>query len=77
MSYPNFKECINSQFKERSVPEHLTMALFNRFRQFKVKENSEGTEMSPEMDILDFLLCINLLSRIPVDSKIKCKKDWF
>lgn len=57
----------------RPVPEHLVVSLFNRFRQFKVKENSEGIELSPEMDIIDFLLCINLLSRIPVDHKIKCK----
>lgn len=57
----------------RPAPEHLHIALFNRFRQFKVKENSEGIELAAEMDIIDFLLGMNILSRIPVDHKIKCK----
>ena len=47
------------------------VALFNRFRQFKVKENAEGIDLAPEMDIIDFLLGMNILSRIPVDHKIK------
>jgi len=55
------------------VPEPLVLALFGRFRQFKVKEGSEGIELSAEMDIIDFLLGINLLSRITIDQKIKCK----
>jgi len=38
-----------------------------------MKDNSDGTEMSTEMDILDFLLCINLLSTIPIDLKIQSK----
>lgn len=73
MSFLNFKECLQAEFRARPVPEHLIVALFNRFRQFKVKDNSEGIDLSPEMDIIDFLLCINLLSRIPVDHKIKRK----
>lgn len=73
MSYTNFRECMNAQFRNKLVPEHLILVIFNRFRQFKVKENSNGTEMSEEMDILDFLLCINLLSSIPVDLKIQSK----
>lgn len=73
MSYTNFRECMNAQFRNKLVPEHLILVIFNRFRQFKVKENSTGTEMSEEMDILDFLLCINLLSSIPVDLKIQSK----
>ena len=55
------------------MPEPLVLALFSRFRQFKVKEGSEGIELSAEMDIIDFLLGINLLSRITIDQKIKCK----
>lgn len=36
-----------------------------------MKENSDGIDLAPEMDIIDFLLAMNLLSRIPIDNKIK------
>lgn len=36
-----------------------------------MKENSEGIDLAPEMDIIDFLLGIDILSRIPMDHKIK------
>lgn len=43
--------------------------MFNRFRQFKTKD--EQTELSTEMDILDLLLCLTIMSRLPHDRKIK------
>lgn len=71
MSLINFRDCMSQEFRVRPAPEHLIVALFNRFRQFRVKENADAVELHPEMDIIDFLLGINLLSRIPVDHKIK------
>jgi hypothetical protein len=73
MGYPDFKDCIQHEFKSRPVPEHLIQALFNRFRLFKLKENSEGIDWGQELDINDFLLALTLLSRIPADHKIKRK----
>ena len=67
LSYKDFSKCINEEFRVKPVPEPLVHALFGRFRQFKVKEGSEGIELSAEMDIIDFLLGINLLSRITID----------
>jgi len=73
LSFKDFHKCINEEFRVKPVPEPLVLALFGRFRQFKIKEGSEGIELSAEMDIIDFLLGINLLSRITIDQKIKCK----
>jgi len=55
----------------KPAPEHLIQALFNRFRPFKIKPEGDGIELGVEMDIIDFLLAMDLLSRIPVDNKIK------
>lgn len=71
ISYSIFREILNAEFHKRPIPEHFIQALFNRFRQFKVKENSEGIELAAEMDNIDFLLAMNILSRIPMDHKIK------
>ena len=62
---------MNAEFHKRPTPEHLIQALFNRFRQFRLKDNSEGIELAPEMDNIDFLLAMDILSRIPMDHKIK------
>jgi hypothetical protein len=44
------------------------------FRKFKF--NDQGTEIDrkAEMDVLDFLLAMNLLARIVYDKKLRCKK---
>lgn len=55
----------------RPAPEHLIEALFHRFRPFKMLEDK--VDMGAEMDIIDFLLAMDLLSRIDVDLKIKSK----
>eukprot|EP00351_Strombidinopsis_sp_SopsisLIS2011_P000405 CAMPEP_0116878604 /NCGR_PEP_ID=MMETSP0463-20121206/10347_1 /TAXON_ID=181622 /ORGANISM="Strombidinopsis sp, Strain SopsisLIS2011" /LENGTH=101 /DNA_ID=CAMNT_0004526977 /DNA_START=306 /DNA_END=611 /DNA_ORIENTATION=+ len=36
-----------------------------------MKKDGEGFDTNLEMDILDFLLAMNLLSRVPQDKKIK------
>ena len=55
------------------MPEPLIFSLFQRFCQFQFKKGSEGTELASEMDVADFMLGITLLSRVPLDSKIKRK----
>ena len=62
----------------RRIPltEHFIRALFDRFRPFKVRENSSQIELSIEMDITDFLVAITLLSTIPTDSKFKRKYNF-
>jgi hypothetical protein len=39
----------------------------------KIKENCEGITTATDVDIVDFLLALNLLSRITQDKKIKSK----
>lgn len=45
--------------------------MYNRFRAVRPKETGEGIELVEEMDIVDFLLGMNLLSRTTIDKKIK------
>ena len=71
MNYQNFSECISQEFKTRPAPPHLVQALFARFKPFKMHEDK--IELGAEMDIIDFSLAVLLLSRIPVDNKIKSK----
>ena len=40
------------------------------FKRFKLNENE--IDKSQQMDILDFLLAMNLLARIVYDKKIRC-----
>ena len=73
INYQHFKECIVSEFRRVPLPEHFIRALYDRFRPFKPKENASEIELTQEMDIVDFLLATNLLSTIPLDSKVKRK----
>ena len=57
-------ECLNSQFPEKIPSAHLVKALFERFRPLKVGKEQEGFVRGDEMDIVDFLLGCNLLSRV-------------
>ena len=52
---------------------HLVSALFERFRPLEVVLNTEGIQQGKDMDIVDFLLGCNLLSRVTQDKKIKRK----
>ena len=72
INYQHFKECIQSEFRNVPLPEHFIRAFFDRFRPFKPKENATEIELAAEMDIVDFLLAVNLLSTIPLDAKVKC-----
>jgi hypothetical protein len=62
---------MQSEFRNVPLPEHFFKAFFDRFRPFKPRENATEIELAPEMDIVDFLLAVNLLSTIPLDAKVK------
>jgi hypothetical protein len=80
MPYEAFAGVIRNQFRspkearERYVPsDTLIKALFDRFRPVKIKDNCEGIMTETDVDIVDFLLAMNLLSRMEKDKKIKSK----
>ena len=78
LSKDAFRKCIVDQFKAYPPSEAMINALFNRFRPVRIKENCEGImQAEDEIDIVDFLLGMNLLSRITQDKKIKSKQtSW-
>ena len=65
--------CLAEQFPDKTPSGHLVNALFERFRPLKVSADSEGIFKAKDMDIVDFLLGCNLLSRVTQDKKIKRK----
>lgn len=71
ISQTDFKKCMNQEFKNKPVNEIMMLALYNRFRPLRMKPDS--CELSSEMDVLDFCLGINCLSRCGIDTKIKSK----
>ena len=66
-------ECLHAQFPQKPPSNHLVEALFQRFRPLKVSRDTEGLIRGDEMDIVDFLLGCNLISRVTQDKKIKRK----
>ena len=63
------------QFPDKRPSAHLVNALFERFKPLHVKEDEDGIAQGEQMDIVDFLLGCNLLSRVTQDKKIK-RKYW-
>jgi len=43
------------------------------FRRFKFNDAGTDIDRKQDMDILDFLLAMNLLARIVYDKKLRCK----
>jgi len=43
------------------------------FRRFKFSEGGTEIDKKQDMDILDFLLAMNLLARVIYDKKLRCK----
>jgi hypothetical protein len=68
-----YRKIMGEEFKSPPVGEILLNALFERFRPFRCKKNDDDYEFYQEqaLDVLDFLLGLNLLSRIQLDKKIK------
>ena len=64
-------KCLAEQFPDKRPSGHLVNALFERFKPLQVKEDEDGIAQGEQMDIVDFLLGCNLLSRVTQDKKIK------
>lgn len=64
INFKDLTECLNAQFPGKPASEHLVRALFERFRPLKVGRDVEGITQGDAMDIVDFLLGCNLLSRV-------------
>ena len=73
ISKPDLIVCLKEIFDKRPPSMRLIEALFRRFRPLKVGPNGEGIMSHDEMDIVDLLLSLNLLSRVTKDRKIKRK----
>ena len=71
ISLEDLKKCLEDKFGSKAPGIDLCEALYNRFRPLKIKAGGEGIEQTEDMDIVDFLLGCNLLSRSTQDKKIK------
>ena len=51
----------------------MVQAMYERFKPFRLEGSKEDTHIAIEngMDVLDFILAINLLARIVYDKKLK------
>ncbi len=63
ISLEDLKKCLEDKFGNKAPGHDLCEALYNRFRPLKIKAGGEGIEQTDDMDIVDFLLGCNLLSR--------------
>ncbi len=62
------------EFGEKNAPaQSLIEAMFNRFKPFRLGGIRDDTHIINEnqMDVLDFILAMNLLARIVNDKKLK------
>jgi hypothetical protein len=62
---------MTESFKERPPAESLLLAIFERFRPFKLRRDGEDFDLINEVDVVDLMLGLNLLSRNKLDKKIK------
>lgn len=84
------KKGYDEDYKSKKPAETLVYCMFDRklkiikflhlckgFRKFKF--NDQGTEIDKrsDMDILDYLLAMNLLARIVYDKKLRCNTHNF
>lgn len=64
ISIEDLTDCLREVFKAKPPSPHLVQALFHRFKPLKVVRDQEGLVRGDDMDIVDFLLACNLLSRV-------------
>ena len=65
---------MKEEFGEKNAPaQSLIEAMFHRFKPFRMDGVREDTHIvnSNQMDVLDFILAMNLLARILYDKKLK------
>ena len=63
----------------QGVAESLAQAMFDRFKPFKLEGVRDDIHVINEnqMDVLDFILAMNLLARIVYDKKLKLLFSYF
>jgi len=71
ISIEDLTDCLDKVFLVKKPSQLLVQALFNRFKPLKVTRDVEGFVRGDDMDIVDFLLGCDLLSRVKQDAKIK------
>lgn len=71
MSKALYKKIIAEEFSKKPPSEQLINALFERFRPFKIRKDGEDFEVVNEIDVVDFMLGLNFLSRNKIEKKIK------
>ena len=66
---------MTEEFRDsRTSPSDILLnALYDRFRPFKINKQGEDFYSVDEVDVLNLMLGLNLLSRNSLDKKIKCK----
>lgn len=72
MGFTKFKQCLEDQFNPVPNPS-LISTLFDRFRPVRITEDCKGIAAEKDVDLTDFLLGMNLLSRVEKEKKIKSK----
>lgn len=67
-----FTKFLNENFPNPPA-ESLIQAMFDRFKPFRIEGVRDDTHVVNEtqMDVLDFILAMNLLARIVYDKKLK------
>ena len=64
ISLADLTKQLNEVFPQKPPSKFLIEAMFNRFRPLRIRQGGEGYEQAEDMDIVDFLLGCNLLSRV-------------
>ena len=78
--FTDFKKILDEEFKKAKPADSLVQYMFESnhlsnntigFRKFKFNDNGTDIDRKQDMDILDFLLAMNLLARIVYDKKLR------
>lgn len=73
INYATFQKFLNENFPDNKPAESLVLAMFERFRPFRLEGIRDDTKVAPEkdMEVLDFIIAMNLLARIVYEKKLK------
>lgn len=74
VTFAKFQGFLNETFPEPNKPaENLVYAMFERFRPFRLEGIREDTQVADrnEINVLDFIIAMNLLARIVYEKKLK------
>lgn len=73
MPFAVFQRFLGENFKENPPADNLIQAMYERFRPFRLEGVKDEMKVANknEMDVLDFIIAMNLLARIKNETKIK------